>query len=111
MQLGYKFHINVLNTMTIHCFLNCRNDFCLFLCLQSLTLLEYLLKTGSDRIPKQSQENIHLIKPLVEYRYTDKDGKDQVPGLPGVVYVSNEQYSFALILYSCELVRFRSLTL
>ncbi|KAK3508534.1 hypothetical protein QTP70_031918 [Hemibagrus guttatus] len=44
---------------------------------KSLTLLEYLLKTGSDRIPKQSQENIHLIKPLVEYRYTDKDGKDQ----------------------------------
>lgn len=47
--------------------------------MQSLTLLEYLLKTGSDRIPKQSQENIHIIKPLVEYRFTDKDGKDQVP--------------------------------
>ncbi|XP_076864174.1 uncharacterized protein epn1b isoform X2 [Brachyhypopomus gauderio] len=44
---------------------------------KSLTLLEYLLKTGSDRIPKQSQENIHIIKPLLEYRFTDKDGKDQ----------------------------------
>ncbi|XP_060760829.1 epsin-1 [Neoarius graeffei] len=44
---------------------------------KSLTLLEYLLKTGSDRIPKQSQENIHIIKPLIEYRFTDKDGKDQ----------------------------------
>lgn len=44
---------------------------------KSLTLLEYLLKTGSDRIPKQSQENIHVIKPLIEYRFTDKDGKDQ----------------------------------
>ncbi|XP_007258323.2 epsin-1 [Astyanax mexicanus] len=44
---------------------------------KSLTLLEYLLKTGSDRIPKQSQENIHVVKPLVEYRFIDKDGKDQ----------------------------------
>lgn len=44
---------------------------------KSLTLLEYLLKTGSDRIPKLSQDNVHIIKPLVEYSYTDKDGKDQ----------------------------------
>ncbi|KAF7686306.1 epsin-1 [Silurus meridionalis] len=44
---------------------------------KSLTLLEYLLKTGSDRIPKQCEENLHIIKPLLEYRYTDKDGKDQ----------------------------------
>lgn len=46
---------------------------------QSLTLLEYMLKTGSDRVPQQSLENIHVIKALTEYRYTDKDGKDQVP--------------------------------
>ncbi|XP_016348228.1 epsin-1-like [Sinocyclocheilus anshuiensis] len=44
---------------------------------KSLTLLEYLLKTGSDRIPQQSVENIHIIKALTEYRFTDKDGKDQ----------------------------------
>ncbi|KAK1805330.1 hypothetical protein P4O66_019665 [Electrophorus voltai] len=44
---------------------------------KSLTLLEYLLKTGSERIPKQSQENIHIIKPLLEFRFIDKDGKDQ----------------------------------
>ncbi|XP_056120159.1 epsin-1 isoform X2 [Rhinichthys klamathensis goyatoka] len=44
---------------------------------KSLTLLEYLLKTGSDRIPQQCVENIHIIKILVEYRFTDKDGKDQ----------------------------------
>ncbi|RXN28568.1 epsin-1-like protein [Labeo rohita] len=44
---------------------------------KSLTLLEYLLKTGSDRIPQQSVENIHIIKVLTEYRFTDKDGKDQ----------------------------------
>ncbi|KAF4100646.1 epsin-1 isoform X1 [Onychostoma macrolepis] len=44
---------------------------------KSLTLLEYLLKTGSDRIPQQSVENIHIIKILTEYRFTDKDGKDQ----------------------------------
>ncbi|XP_051520588.1 epsin-1-like isoform X2 [Myxocyprinus asiaticus] len=44
---------------------------------KALTLLEYLLKTGSDRIPQQSVENIHVIKALTEYRFTDKDGKDQ----------------------------------
>ncbi|XP_073787307.1 uncharacterized protein isoform X2 [Danio rerio] len=44
---------------------------------KALTLLEYLLKTGSDRVPQQSVENIHIIKALSEYRFTDKDGKDQ----------------------------------
>ncbi|XP_073678010.1 uncharacterized protein epn1b isoform X1 [Garra rufa] len=44
---------------------------------KALTLLEYLLKTGSDRIPPQSVENLHIIKALTEYRFTDKDGKDQ----------------------------------
>ncbi|KAI7799010.1 epsin-1 [Triplophysa rosa] len=44
---------------------------------KSLTLLEYMLKTGSDRVPQQSLENIHIIKALTEYRCTDKDGKDQ----------------------------------
>ncbi|XP_051949194.1 epsin-1-like [Xyrauchen texanus] len=44
---------------------------------KALTLLEYLLKTGSDRIPQQSMENMHIIKALTEYRFTDKDGKDQ----------------------------------
>ncbi|KTG03278.1 hypothetical protein cypCar_00013503, partial [Cyprinus carpio] len=36
-----------------------------------------LLKTGSERIPQQSAENIHIFKALTEYRFTDKDGKDQ----------------------------------
>uniref|UniRef100_A0A8C1SJ92 Zgc:194578 n=1 Tax=Cyprinus carpio TaxID=7962 RepID=A0A8C1SJ92_CYPCA len=44
---------------------------------KALTLLEYLLKTGSERIPQQSAENIHIFKALTEYRFTDKDGKDQ----------------------------------
>lgn len=70
---------NVLNIMNARCCIKRINNSFLFVWLQSLTLLEYLLKTGSDRIPKQSQENIHIIKPLVEYRFTDKDGKDQVP--------------------------------
>ncbi|KAA0710169.1 Epsin-1 EH domain-binding mitotic phosphoprotein EPS-15-interacting protein 1 [Triplophysa tibetana] len=44
---------------------------------KALTLLEYMLKTGSDRVPQQSLENIHIIKVLTEFRYADKDGKDQ----------------------------------
>ncbi|XP_028819537.1 epsin-1 isoform X2 [Denticeps clupeoides] len=44
---------------------------------KSLTLLEYILKTGSDRVVQQCQENVHVVKPLTEFRFTDKDGKDQ----------------------------------
>lgn len=45
---------------------------------QSLTLLEYLLKTGDDRVLLQMKDNIYIVKALTEYRFVEKDGKDQV---------------------------------
>nr|XP_023831331.1 epsin-1 isoform X1 [Salvelinus alpinus]XP_023831332.1 epsin-1 isoform X1 [Salvelinus alpinus] len=44
---------------------------------KSLTLLENLLKTGSDRVLNTMQDNIYIVKALTEFRFQDKDGKDQ----------------------------------
>uniref|UniRef100_A0A3B3YH84 ENTH domain-containing protein n=1 Tax=Poecilia mexicana TaxID=48701 RepID=A0A3B3YH84_9TELE len=44
---------------------------------KSLTLLEYLLKTGDDRVMLKMKENIYIVKALTEYRFVEKDGKDQ----------------------------------
>lgn len=48
---------------------------------QSLTLLEYLLKTGDDRVLLKMKDNIYIVKALTEYRFVEKDGKDQVTPL------------------------------
>ena len=45
---------------------------------QSLTLLEYLLKTGDERVMLKMKDNIYIVKALTEFRFMDKDGKDQV---------------------------------
>ncbi|KAK0140451.1 Epsin-1 [Merluccius polli] len=44
---------------------------------KSLTLLEYLLKTGDDRVLLKMKDNIYIVKALTEFRFMDKDGKDQ----------------------------------
>ncbi|XP_067375766.1 epsin-1 isoform X2 [Channa argus] len=44
---------------------------------KSLTLLEYLLKTGDDRVLLKMKDNIYIVKALTEYRFVEKDGKDQ----------------------------------
>ncbi|XP_048085027.1 epsin-1 [Alosa alosa] len=44
---------------------------------KSVVLLEYLLKTGADGVVTASQENVHVVKALTEFRAVDKDGKDQ----------------------------------
>ncbi|XP_012991107.3 epsin-1 isoform X1 [Esox lucius] len=44
---------------------------------KSLTLLEYLLKTGSDRVLNTMKDNVYIVKALTEFRFQDKDGKDQ----------------------------------
>lgn len=45
--------------------------------LKSLTLLEYLLKTGDERVLLKMKDNIYIVKALTEYRFLEKDGKDQ----------------------------------
>ncbi|XP_051996044.1 epsin-3-like isoform X2 [Xyrauchen texanus] len=44
---------------------------------KALTLLDYLIKTGSERVAQQCKENIYAIQTLRDFQYIDKDGQDQ----------------------------------
>lgn len=44
---------------------------------KSLVVLDYIIKTGSDRVAQQCRENIFAIKTLKDFQFIDKDGKDQ----------------------------------
>lgn len=44
---------------------------------KALTLLDYLVKTGSERVAQQCRENIHAIQTLRDFQYIDRDGQDQ----------------------------------
>uniref|UniRef100_A0A8C4WXA7 Zgc:194578 n=1 Tax=Eptatretus burgeri TaxID=7764 RepID=A0A8C4WXA7_EPTBU len=44
---------------------------------KALTLLEYLVKTGTARIAQQCKENIFAIQTLKDFQFVDRDGKDQ----------------------------------
>lgn len=44
---------------------------------KALTLLDYLIKTGSERVAQQCRENIFAIQTLKDFQYMDRDGKDQ----------------------------------
>ncbi|XP_036196216.1 epsin-3 isoform X4 [Myotis myotis] len=44
---------------------------------KALTLLDYLLKTGSERVAHQCRENLFTIQTLKDFQYVDRDGKDQ----------------------------------
>uniref|UniRef100_A0A3B4UN51 Epsin 3a n=1 Tax=Seriola dumerili TaxID=41447 RepID=A0A3B4UN51_SERDU len=44
---------------------------------KALTLLDYLIKTGSERVAQECRENIHTIQTLRDFQYIDRDGRDQ----------------------------------
>uniref|UniRef100_A0A3B3SD81 Epsin 3 n=1 Tax=Paramormyrops kingsleyae TaxID=1676925 RepID=A0A3B3SD81_9TELE len=44
---------------------------------KALTLLDYLMKTGSERVAQQCRENAFTIQTLRDFQYVDRDGKDQ----------------------------------
>ncbi|XP_037019060.2 epsin-2 isoform X1 [Artibeus jamaicensis] len=44
---------------------------------KALTLLDYLIKTGSERVAQQCRENIFAVQTLKDFQYVDRDGKDQ----------------------------------
>lgn len=46
-------------------------------CGQALTLLDYLAKTGSERVAQQCRENAFTIQTLRDFQYVDRDGRDQ----------------------------------
>ncbi|XP_016116574.1 epsin-3-like [Sinocyclocheilus grahami] len=53
----------------------CRDLVCV--CAQALTLLDYLAKTGSERVAQQCRENAFAIQTLRDFQYVDRDGRDQ----------------------------------
>jgi epsin len=44
--------------------------------LQSLTVLEYLLHSGSPKVAQYFRDNIYLIKTLTEFQHIDDNGRD-----------------------------------
>ncbi len=44
--------------------------------LQSLALLEYMVRCGGDEVPRVVLENLFAIKTLREFQYISKEGKD-----------------------------------
>ncbi|KAG7505790.1 hypothetical protein JOB18_040233 [Solea senegalensis] len=44
---------------------------------KALTLLDYLIKTGSERVAHECRENIYTIHTLRDFQYIDRDGRDQ----------------------------------
>ncbi|XP_075771300.1 epsin-1 isoform X5 [Pelodiscus sinensis] len=44
---------------------------------KAMTLMEYLIKTGSERVAQQCKENIYAVQTLKDFQYVDRDGKDQ----------------------------------
>ncbi|XP_026072420.1 epsin-3-like isoform X2 [Carassius auratus] len=48
---------------------------------KALTLLDYLIKSGSERVAQQCKENIYSIQTLRDFQYIDRDGQDQGMGI------------------------------
>ncbi|MED6282644.1 hypothetical protein CHARACLAT_000752 [Characodon lateralis] len=44
---------------------------------KALTLLDYLVKMGSERVAKSCRDNIFTIQTLKDFQYIDRDGHDQ----------------------------------
>ncbi|XP_076609468.1 epsin-3 isoform X1 [Chaetodon auriga] len=44
---------------------------------KALTLLDYLIKTGSERVAQECRESIYSIQTLRDFQYIDRDGRDQ----------------------------------
>ena len=48
---------------------------------KALVLLDYLIKTGSERVAQQCKENIFAIQTLKDFQFIDRDVKDQVSNI------------------------------
>ncbi|KAL8593220.1 hypothetical protein ACOMHN_009875 [Nucella lapillus] len=44
---------------------------------KSLVLLDYIIKTGSEKVAQQCKDNFHAIKTLTSFQHIDVDNKDQ----------------------------------
>ncbi|MBZ3871256.1 Epsin-1 [Sciurus carolinensis] len=55
----------------------CRHPVLFAVVIQAMTLMEYLIKTGSERVSQQCKENMYAVQTLKDFQYVDRDGKDQ----------------------------------
>ncbi|XP_040186658.1 epsin-3 [Rana temporaria] len=44
---------------------------------KGLTLLDYLIKNGSNKVVQESQENVIAVQTLKDFQFFDRDGRDQ----------------------------------
>ncbi|XP_061892487.1 epsin-3 isoform X1 [Entelurus aequoreus] len=44
---------------------------------KALGLMDYLVKTGSERVAQECRDNIYSIQTLKDFQYVDRDGQDQ----------------------------------
>lgn len=58
--------------------------------------MEYLIKTGSERVAQQCRENIYAVQTLKDFQYIDRDGKDQV-------YTNKKLYLYTRAHETCYL--------
>ncbi|XP_061079757.1 epsin-3-like isoform X2 [Conger conger] len=73
---------------------------------KALSLLEYLIKTGSDRVGKQCRENAVALQTLRDFQHTDRDGRDQ-----GAIVRDKARQVVALLRDEDRLKRARSQSL
>ncbi len=70
--------------------------FCTPALTQAMTLMEYLIKTGSERVAQQCRENIYAVQTLKDFQFIDRDGKDQV-------YTNKKLYLYTCAKEVCNL--------
>ena len=58
-----------------------------FFIFQALLVLDYIIKRGSERVAQQCKEQIYSLLTLQDFRFVDKDGKDQGASGECVLYV------------------------
>lgn len=47
------------------------------LCFQSLLLLSYLIRNGSERVITSARDHVYDMRQLEDYQHTDENGRDQ----------------------------------
>ena len=61
-------------SMQIRCKSRCLLCICVF---QSLLLLSYLLRNGSERVVTSARDHIYDMRQLEDYQHIDEHGRDQ----------------------------------
>ena len=59
---------------------------------QALTLLEYIIKHGSERVVDDARSHVSMIKMLRNFHYIDDTGKDQ--GINGLPFIGSPNLSY-----------------